>query len=45
MRDAMGRTPLHIAGLAKNKAVYDFLITQGADITIKDFRDNLPILK
>ncbi len=45
MRDAMGRTPLHIAGLAKNKAVYDFLISQGADITIKDFRDNLPILK
>ena len=45
MRDAMGRTPLHIAGLAKNKAVYDYLITNGADITIKDFRDNLPILK
>ncbi|MCH9852804.1 MAG: hypothetical protein K0U45_04795 [Alphaproteobacteria bacterium] len=45
MRDAMGRTPLHIAGLAKNKAIYDFLISQGADITIKDFRDNLPILK
>ncbi len=41
MRDAMGRTPLHIAKVTGNKAVYDYLIAQGADTSIKDFRGNL----
>ncbi|MCH9845033.1 MAG: hypothetical protein K0U39_05945, partial [Alphaproteobacteria bacterium] len=41
MRDAMGRTPLHIAKVTGNDAVYDYLIAQGADATIKDFRGNL----
>ncbi len=41
MRDAMGRTPLHIAKVSGNEAVYDYLIAQGADATIKDFRGNL----
>ena len=41
MRDAMGRTPLHIARMTGNDAVYDYLIAQGADITIKDASDNL----
>ena len=41
MRDAMGRTPLHIAKVTGNDAVYDYLIAQGADTSIKDFRGNL----
>ncbi len=41
MRDAMGRTPLHIAKVTGNDAVYDYLIAQNADTTIKDFRGNL----
>ncbi len=44
MRDAMGRTPLHIAGEQGNKAVFDTLITLGADKTIKDYRGLLPKL-
>ncbi|MCH9852085.1 MAG: hypothetical protein K0U45_01115, partial [Alphaproteobacteria bacterium] len=41
MRDAMGRTPLHIAKVTGNDAVYDYLIAQGANTTIRDFRGNL----
>ncbi|MCH9844042.1 MAG: hypothetical protein K0U39_00890 [Alphaproteobacteria bacterium] len=41
MRDAMGRTPLHIARMTGNDAVYYYLIAQGADTSIKDFRGNL----
>ncbi len=42
MRDAMGRTPLHIAGEQGNKAVFDALIKIGADKSIKDYRGLLP---
>ena len=42
MRDAMGRTPLHIAGEQGNKAVFDHLISMGADKSIKDYRGKLP---
>ncbi len=45
MRDAMGRTPLHIAKITGNDAVYDYLISQTADTSIKNFRDNPPIFK
>ncbi len=45
IRDAMGRTPLHIAGEQGNKAVYDALIKMGADSSIKDYRENLAELK
>ena len=44
MRDAMGRTPLHIAGEQGNQAVYDYLKNMGADTTIKDYRGNSPTL-
>ncbi len=44
MRDAMGRTPLHIAGEQGNKAVFDALITIGADTNLKDYRGNVPKL-
>ena len=44
MRDAMGRTPLHIAGEQGNKAVFNALITIGADTNIKDYRGLLPKL-
>ncbi len=44
MRDAMGRTPLHIAGEQGNKAVFDTLIQIGADKTVKDYRGKLPKL-
>ncbi len=45
MRDAMGRTPLHIAGNEGNQAVYDYLKNMGADTSIKDYRNNLATLK
>ena len=45
MQDAMGRTPLHIAGETGNQAVYDYLISQSADTSIQDFRGNLPSIR
>ncbi len=45
MRDAMGRTPLHIAGNEGNQAVYDYLKNMGADTSIMDYRGNLATLK
>ena len=44
MRDAMGRTPLHIAGNEGNQAVYDYLKNMGADTSIMDYRGNSPTL-
>ncbi len=44
MRDAMGRTPLHIAGNEGNQAVYNYLKNNGADTSIKDYRGNSPTL-
>ncbi len=44
MRDAMGRTPLHIAGNEGNEAVYNYLRNNGADTSIKDYRGNSPTL-
>ena len=45
IRDAMGRTPLHIAGNEGNEAVYNYLRNNGADTSIMDYRNNLAILK
>ncbi len=45
MRDAMGRTPLHIAGEQGNEAVYNYLKNNGADASIMDYRKNLAMLK
>ncbi len=44
MKDAMGRTPLHIAGNEGNQAVYDYLKNMGADASIMDYRNNLATL-
>ena len=45
MRDAMGRTPLHIAGEQGNEDVFNYLKNNGADASIMDYRNNLAILK
>ena len=45
MRDARGRTPLHIAGNEGNEAVYNYLKNNGADASIMDYRKNLAMLK
>ena len=44
IRDAMGRTPLHIAGNEGNEAVYNYLKNNGADASIMDYRGNLATL-
>ncbi len=44
MRDAMGRTPLHIAGEQGNEDVFNYLKNNGADTSIKDYRGNLAML-
>ena len=45
IRDAMGRTPLHIAGEQGNEDVFNYLKNNGADTSIMDYRNNLAILK
>ena len=45
MRDAMGRTPLHIAGEQGNEDVFNYLKNNGADASIMDYRKNLAMLK
>ncbi len=44
MRDAMGRTPLHIAGNEGNEDVFNYLRNNGADASIMDYRGNSPTL-
>ena len=44
MRDAMGRTPLHIAGEQGNEDVFNYLRNNGADASIMDYRNNLATL-
>ena len=45
IRDAMGRTPLHIAGNEGNEDVFNYLKNNGADASIMDYRKNLAMLK
>ena len=45
MKDAMGRTPLHIAGNEGNEDVFNYLKNNGADTSIMDYRNNLATLK